>query len=83
MALVVATSAFQPKARAVKIPSGAPGVSSPPARLPTQLSYDGTGKRPTEVGDSEEVENLGVRVLGPPFAFVVIILIASQIVHFK
>ena len=48
----------------------------------TRLNYDGTGERPQEVSD-DLPEDTALRVIGPPFAFALIILIGSQVVHFK
>ena len=48
----------------------------------TRLNYDGTGERPQEVSD-DLPEDTALRVIGPPFAFALIIIIGSQVVHFK
>ena len=48
----------------------------------TRLNYDGTGERPQEVSD-DLPEDTALRVIGPPFAFALIIIIGSQFVHFK
>jgi len=57
--------------------------SSTPDRLDTtRLNYDGTGERPQEVSD-DLPEDTALRVIGPPFAFALIIIIGSQFVHFK
>ena len=41
-----------------------------------------TGERPQEVSD-DLPEDTALRVVGPPFAFALIIIIGSQFVHFK
>ena len=41
-----------------------------------------TGERPQEVSD-DLPEDTALRVIGPPFAFALIIIIGSQFVHFK
>ena len=41
-----------------------------------------TGERPQEVSD-DLPEDTALRVIGPPFAFALIIIIGSQVVHFK
>ena len=51
-------------------------------RVDTRLNYDGTGERPQEVSD-DLPEDTALRVIGPPLAFALIILIGSQVVHFK
>ena len=57
--------------------------SSTPDRLDTtRLNYDGTGERPQEVSD-DLPEDTALRVIGPPVAFALIIIIGSQVVHFK
>ena len=57
--------------------------SSTPDRLDTtRLHYDGTGERPQEVSD-DLPEDTALRVIGPPVAFALIIIIGSQVVHFK
>ena len=48
----------------------------------TRLNYDGTGERPQEVS-GDLPEDTALRVIGPPFAFALIIIIGSQVVHFK
>ena len=51
-------------------------------RVDTRLNYDGTGERPQEVSD-DLPEDTALRVIGPPFAFALIIIIGSQVVYFK
>ena len=41
-----------------------------------------TGERPQEVSD-DLPEDTALRVIGPPVAFALIIIIGSQVVHFK
>ena len=41
-----------------------------------------TGERPQEVSD-DLPEDTALRVIGPPLAFALIIIIGSQVVHFK
>mmetsp|Transcript_32822 Transcript_32822/g.101696 ORF Transcript_32822/g.101696 Transcript_32822/m.101696 type:complete len:92 (-) Transcript_32822:58-333(-) len=48
----------------------------------TRLNYDGSGERPTEVGD-DLPDDTALRVVGPPLAFALIIILGSQFVHFK
>jgi len=44
--------------------------------------YDGTGKRPDGT-EYDLPDDTALRVLAPPFAFAIIIAIASQVLHFK
>ena len=46
------------------------------------VNYDGTGERPQEVSD-DLPEDTALRVIGLPVAFALIIIIGSQVVHFK
>ena len=80
-------AAFGPPARATTRPlvrsEFSPIDFSTTERLDTtRLNYDGTGERPQEVSD-DLPEDTALRVIGPPFAFALIILIGSQVVHFK
>ena len=80
-------AAFGPPARATTRPlvrsDFSPIDFSTTERLDTtRLNYDGTGERPQEVSD-DLPEDTALRVIGPPFAFALIILIGSQVVHFK
>ena len=80
-------AAFGPPARATTRPlvrtDFSPIDFSTTERLDTtRLNYDGTGERPQEVSD-DLPEDTALRVIGPPFAFALIIIIGSQVVHFK
>ena len=79
-------AAFGPPARATTRPlvrsEFSPIDFSTTERVDTRLNYDGTGERPQEVSD-DLPEDTALRVIGPPFAFALIILIGSQVVHFK
>ena len=80
-------AAFGPPARATTQPlvrtDFSPIDFSTTERLDTtRLNYDGTGERPQEVSD-DLPEDTALRVVGPPFAFALIIIIGSQVVHFK
>ena len=79
-------AAFGPPARATTQPlvrtDFSPIDFSTTERVDTRLNYDGTGERPQEVSD-DLPEDTALRVIGPPFAFALIILIGSQVVHFK
>ena len=80
-------AAFGPPARATTRPlvrsDFSPIDFSTTERLDTtRLNYDGTGERPQEVS-GDLPEDTALRVIGPPFAFALIILIGSQVVHFK
>ena len=81
-------AAFGPPARATTRPLARADFSpidfsSTTERLDTtRLNYDGTGERPQEVSD-DLPEDTALRVIGPPFAFALIIIIGSQVVHFK
>jgi len=80
-------AAFGPPARATTRPlvrsEFSPIDFSTTERLDTtRLNYDGTGERPQEVSD-DLPEDTALRVIGPPFAFALIIIIGSQVVHFK
>ena len=80
-------AAFGPPARATTRPlvrsEFSPIDFSTTERLDTtRLNYDGTGERPQEVSD-DLPEDTALRVIGPPFAFALIIIIGSQFVHFK
>ncbi len=83
----VTVEAFGPPARQTTRPLARADFSpidfSTPDRLDTtRLNYDGTGERPQEVSD-DLPEDTALRVIGPPFAFALIIIIGSQFVHFK
>ena len=80
-------AAFGPPARATTRPlvrtDFSPIDFSTTERLDTtRLNYDGTGERPQEVSD-DLPEDTALRVIGPPVAFALIIIIGSQFVHFK
>ena len=79
-------AAFGPPARATTRPlvrsEFSPIDFSTTERVDTRLNYDGTGERPQEVSD-DLPEDTALRVIGPPLAFALIILIGSQVVHFK
>ena len=79
-------AAFGPPSRATTRPlvrsEFSPIDFSTTERVDTRLNYDGTGERPQEVSD-DLPEDTALRVIGPPFAFALIILIGSQVVHFK
>ena len=80
-------AAFGPPARATTRPlvrsDFSPIDFSTTERLDTtRLNYDGTGERPQEVSD-DLPEDTALRVIGPPAAFALIIIIGSQFVHFK
>ena len=79
-------AAFGPPARATTRPlvrtDFSPIDFSTTERVDTRLNYDGTGERPQEVSD-DLPEDTALRVIGPPFAFALIIIIGSQVVHFK
>ena len=79
-------AAFGPPARATTRPlvrsEFSPIDFSTTERVDTRLNYDGTGERPQEVSD-DLPEDTALRVIGPPFAFALIIIIGSQVVHFK
>ena len=79
-------AAFGPPARATTRPlvrsEFSPIDFSTTERVDTRLNYDGTGERPQEVSD-DLPEDTALRVIGPPFAFALIIIIGSQFVHFK
>ena len=80
-------AAFGPPARATTRPlvrtDFSPIDFSTTERLDTtRLNYDGTGERPQEVSD-DLPEDTALRVIGPPCAFALIIIIGSQVVHFK
>ena len=80
-------AAFGPPARATTRPlvrtDFSPIDFSTTERLDTtRLNYDGTGERPQEVSD-DLPEDTALRVIGPPVAFALIIIIGSQVVHFK
>ena len=80
-------AAFGPPARATTRPlvrsEFSPIDFSTTERLDTtRLNYDGAGERPQEVSD-DLPEDTALRVIGPPFAFALIIIIGSQVVHFK
>ena len=79
-------AAFGPPARATTRPlvrSDFSPINFSTERLDTtRLNYDGTGERPQEVSD-DLPEDTALRVIGPPFAFALIIIIGSQFVHFK
>ena len=61
-------------------------IDATPARrrggAPDSLVDSRTGERPQEVSD-DLPEDTALRVIGPPFAFALIIIIGSQVVHFK
>ena len=61
-------------------------IDATPARrrggAPDSLVDSRTGERPQEVSD-DLPEDTALRVIGPPFAFALIIIIGSQFVHFK
>ena len=79
-------AAFGPPARTTTRPlvrsEFSPIDFSTTERDTTRLNYDGTGERPQEVSD-DLPEDTALRVIGPPFAFALIIIIGSQVVHFK
>ena len=79
-------AAFGPPARTTTRPlvrsEFSPIDFSTTERVDTRLNYDGTGERPQEVSD-DLPEDTALRVIGPPFAFALIIIIGSQVVHFK
>ena len=79
-------AAFGPPARATTRPlvrtDFSPIDFSTTERVDTRLNYDGTGERPQEVSD-DLPEDTALRVIGPPLAFALIIIIGSQVVHFK
>ncbi len=77
-------SAFGPPARATRPLARADfsPIDFSTTERDTRLNYDGTGERPQEVSD-DLPEDTGLRVIGPPFAFALIIIIGSQVVHFK
>ena len=79
-------AAFSPPARATARPlvrANFSPIDFSTERLDTtRLNYDGTGERPQEVSD-DLPEDTALRVIGPPFAFALIILIGLQVVHFK
>ena len=79
-------AAFGPPSRATTRPlvrsEFSPIDFSTTERVDTRLNYDGTGERPQEVSD-DLPEDTALRVIGPPFAFALIIIIGSQVVHFK
>ena len=79
-------AAFGPPARATTRPlvrtDFSPIDFSTTERVDTRLNYDGTGERPQEVSD-DLPEDTALRVIGPPLAFALIIIIGSQFVHFK
>ena len=77
--------AFGPPARATTRPLARADFSPidfSTTERDTRLNYDGTGERPQEVSD-DLPEDTALRVIGPPFAFALIIIIGSQFVHFK
>ena len=79
-------AAFGPPSRATTRPlvrsEFSPIDFSTTERVDTRLNYDGTGERPQEVSD-DLPEDTALRVIGPPLAFALIIIIGSQVVHFK
>ena len=77
-------AAFGPPSRATRplVRSEFSPIDFSTAERDTRLNYDGTGERPQEVSD-DLPEDTALRVIGPPFAFALIIIIGSQVVHFK
>ena len=81
----VTVEAFAPPARATTRPlvrTDFSPIDFSTAERDTRLNYDGTGERPQEVSD-DLPEDTALRVIGPPAAFALIIIIGSQVVHFK